>query len=85
MMDKITRYLRLAEEVFLVAESEVPAKTKYELIFSQELSRSLDQLFVLDYYDPDTSYEEDIAAYITALHEKCAEFRQIIGNAESMR
>ena len=85
MMDKITHYLRLAEEVFMVAKSEVPAKTKYELIFSDELCRSLDQLFPLDYYDPDTSYEDDIAAYVTALHEKCAEFRQILGNAERAR
>ena len=81
MMGKIMRYLRLAEEVFQIAESEVPAKTKYKLIFSKDLSQSLGQLFPLDYYDPDTSYEDDIQAYVTALHEQCAEFRQIVGNA----
>ena len=68
MMDKIRRYLTLADQVFQIAESDVPAKTKYELIFSDELSRSLGQLFSLDYYNPDTSYEDDIAAYVTALH-----------------
>jgi hypothetical protein len=79
-MDKIKRYLALADQVFQIAESAVPAKTKYELIFSADLSRALGQLYALDYYDPDLSYEEDVAAYVMVLHEKCAEFRQIVGN-----
>jgi hypothetical protein len=79
MMDKITRYLALADQVFQIAESAASAETKYDLIFSGELSSSLGQLFSLDYYDPDTSYEDDVAAYVTALHAKCSEFRQIVG------
>ena len=84
MMDKIRRYLALADQVFQIAESEAPAETKYELVFSDDLSRSLGQIFGLDYYDPDTSYEEDVQAYVTALRAKCAELRQIVGD-ESAR
>jgi len=85
MMDKIRRYLALADQVFQIAESDAAAKTKYELVFSEELSRSLGQIFNLDYYDPDTSYEDDVAAYVTALHAKCSELRQIVGNGEGLR
>jgi hypothetical protein len=80
-MEKINRYLRLADQVFLIADSDVTAKTKYELIFDAGLCRSLDQIFVLDYVDPDTSYEDDIAAYVSALRGKCSELRQITGDA----
>lgn len=81
MMDKISRYLRLADDAFQIADADVSAKTKYELIFDGGLCRTLGQIFSLDYVDPDTSYEEDVQAYISALHEKCSELRQILGNA----
>jgi hypothetical protein len=85
MMDKISRYLRIAEDAFQIADSAVSAKTKYTLIFDGGLCRTLDQIFSLDYVDPDTSYEDDVAAYVTALHAKCAELRQIVGNGESLQ
>lgn len=77
MMDKISRYLAIADQVFQIAESDAAAETKYELIFSEDGSRALGQIFQLDYYDPDTSYEEDVQAYVAALREKCAELRKI--------
>ena len=78
MMEKIKRFLDLADQVFQIAASNTAAEIKYELIFSAELSRALGQLFAIDYYDPDTSYEEDVAAYVGALHAKCTELRQVI-------
>lgn len=77
MMDKIKSYLAIADQVFQIAASAVAAETKYELIFSEEGSRALGRIFQLDYYDPDTSYEEDVQAYVAALHAKCAELRKI--------
>lgn len=82
MMDKIKRYLSIADQVFQIAESAASAETKYELIFSEEGSRALGRIFQLDYYDPDTSYEEDVQAYVSALHAKCAELRKITGAKE---
>lgn len=81
MMDKINRYLALADQVFLIADSKTSAETKYDLIFSDELSRALGLMFPLDYYDPDTSYEEDVQAYVSALRLKCDELRLIEGAA----
>jgi hypothetical protein len=79
MMDKIASYLRLADEVFQIADSAASTEIKYELIFDGGLCRSLAQIFRLDYYDPDTSYEDDVAAYVAALDAKCSELRQIVG------
>lgn len=85
MMDKIRRYLSLADQVLQIAASDAAAATKYELIFSEEGSRALGRIFQLDYYDPDTSYEEDVQAYVEALRVKCAELRKIDGAEEVQR
>ena len=77
MLDKIARYLGLADQVFQIAESAASGETKYQLIFSEDLSQALGQIFRLDFYDPDTSYEEDVGAYVLALREKCSELRKI--------
>ena len=47
-------------------------ETAYDLVFSDQLSGRVSQLLAklnhrLDYCDPDTTYEEDVTAYATAL------------------
>lgn len=74
--DKLARYLSLADRVFQIAESMASAETKYELIFSADLSCALSEIFRLEYYDPDTTCEEDVAAYVLALRDKCADLRK---------
>lgn len=76
-MDKIGRYLVLADQVFQIAASAASAETKYDLIFSEDLSRALGLIFRLEYADPDGSYEEDVAAYVAALRANCTELRKI--------
>jgi hypothetical protein len=51
---------------------------KYELIFKPGLSKQAFKLCSelgssLDYCDPDTSYEEDVMAFVTALNSKVCE------------
>ena len=82
MMDKIRRYLALADQVFQIADSDAAPEIKYELIFSEYLNRTLSQIFRLDYYDPDTSCEEDVQAYVSALRDKCAELRKVVSAGE---
>jgi len=41
---------------------------KYDLIFSDNISGKV----TLDYVDPDTSYEDDINAFMKALNEQIA-------------
>jgi hypothetical protein len=50
-------------------------KNAYYLIFSSEISRKIANTGIdLDYYDPDSSYEDDVRAYCRALEEKIKEF-----------
>lgn len=43
---------------------------KYDQIFSDDISVKVFNLVRLDYCDPDTSYEEDVTAFINAFNEK---------------
>lgn len=58
-----------------IRASSAQAEEQYDLIFSEHLSRTVFRLFrelgtELDYYDPDTSYEEDMDAFINAFQDK---------------
>ena len=59
-------------------ERAVSWKTKYDLIFSEDLSRAVFKLVRLDYCDPDTSYEDDVRAFVSALEDKAAELRDVL-------
>lgn len=53
-----------------------PWSTAYGLVFSKTCSRRAQELFKelnidFDYYDPDTSYEEDVEAFALALNNSC--------------
>ena len=74
---QIACYLALADRVFQVADSDADAETKYDQIFSAELSIALHNIFPLSYYDPDTTCEADVRAFVSALREQCAELRKI--------
>jgi hypothetical protein len=66
----------------LIKEKEVSWEVKYNLIFSKEIFRRIFDLFkelnlTFEYYDPDTSYEEDLTAFAFALEEKMQELSKI--------
>lgn len=66
----------------LVMQEDVDWEMKFDLVFSQEVSRRvfnlLDALNVsFDYYDPDTSYEEDVLAFSNAFNEKMEELKKV--------
>ena len=42
----------------------------YDKIFSEEISKRVWQLYNFDYYDPNTSYEEDVLAFLNAFDEE---------------
>ena len=44
-------------------------KQKFDLIFSDEISQKVFDLINLDYYCPDTSYEEDVIAFMDAFNK----------------
>lgn len=65
-------------------EAEKMWDTNFSLVFSDHISHRvrflLDEMNMsMDYYDPDTSYEEDVCAYADALNQKA---KTLIGLAK---
>lgn len=78
-LERIREYLTLFEEAKVIFDSEADWETKYDLIFSDQVSTPMNKLFRLDYYDPDTTYEEDLTAWFRAAEEKADELYKIVG------
>jgi hypothetical protein len=58
------------EEAETIFNSEATWEFKYDIIFDMGLWQALEEVgIMLDYCDPDTSYEEDVTAYMTAVSE----------------
>ena len=74
---KIEEYLNLIKIAEKIVYSDAPWEIKYEFIFSEEISIAANKLFRLDYYDPDTSYEEDVLAWFNAVEKQAAELKLI--------
>lgn len=73
MTSVLTELRDLHAQVNEVYESNLSWETKYDLIFSERLSRRIFGLIRLDYCDPDTSYEEDVKAFVEALNDRLRE------------
>ena len=72
------------QEMYLigVTDSRVDWEIIYDRVFSERCSRRVFTLCnelgsSLDYYDPDTSYEEDVAAFYWALKDKVTQFERL--------
>lgn len=57
--------MEIYERAKRIVASDLQWDEKYDMIFSEDISRK----FSLDYYDPDTSYKEDVMAFMNALDE----------------
>lgn len=83
--ERIRALVRMAAQAQAVVDDEaMDWEAKYDFIFSPEFSVYIrDTLgFRLDYYDPDTSYEEDVRAYVTALREKADQQAEVLKHLE---
>lgn len=69
-MSVLSELRDLQQEINEVYNSDLDWDVKYDLIFSERLSRKVFKLIRLDYYDPDTTYQEDVTAFVNALNEK---------------
>jgi hypothetical protein len=70
---KIGELIDLNIEAHKIVDSDLSWKAKYDLIFSDDISMKVK----LDYYDPDTSYEEDVYAWMTAFDEYLGKYKNI--------
>lgn len=62
-----------AKKIF---DSDINWNLKYDLIFSTDISRKVAGRF--DWYDPDTSYEEDVTYYMNAFGEYIEQIKKIL-------
>lgn len=68
--------------------SEKTWELAYDLIFNEKTSRQIFALFNdlgsrLDYYDPDTTYKEDVLAFTSAFDEKMKTLHVLVNKNES--
>ena len=61
--------LELHDNAAQIVNSDLSWEAKYDLIFSPNLSGKVFKICRLDYYDPDTTYEEDVMAFYNAFTE----------------
>lgn len=81
MFAEARQFIKLARAAQLLAESNAPWETKYDLIFSPDVSGAIKKTGIrLDYCDPDTSYEEDVRAFVSAATEKADELECALRN-----
>lgn len=80
MKEKIKAFIALAERAVTIRDVDIDDwRMKYDLIFSEEISGAIAATgFSLDYYDPDTSYEEDVRAYVDAVERKANHLRKVV-------
>jgi hypothetical protein len=62
-MDELNELL---EECNRIVDSDMSWEDKYDAIFSDRISKRVFSLLHLDYCDPDTTYEEDVMAFVDA-------------------
>ena len=85
MFDAQREFLSLANAASAIASSPAEWETKYDLIFSDAISGRIRDLGMApDYYDPDTSYEEDVMAYVAAHKTKADQMRLALGQLISL-
>jgi hypothetical protein len=71
ILSQLKKILSFSEEL---VNSDLQEELIYDMIFSEKISRQVYSLFnqtpiKFDYYDPDSSYQEDCMAFYYALKE----------------
>jgi hypothetical protein len=79
-MERFKEFISLADKAVAICDSNASWKTKYELVFSPEISQAIYETNVElnDYYDPDTTYQEDVMAFVSAVKAKADEVRECL-------
>lgn len=75
--EKVSEFLRLYDTAMRVFSSALPWDRKYDLIFDKDVSGAANKLFPIDWLDPDTSYEDDVRAFMEGWQKRAMEFRQL--------
>lgn len=77
-MENIKEFIKLVGDAQRIIDSPIEWETKFDLIFSDIISKKISELGILfEWCDPDTSYEDDVLAYYNAVKSKAEELEKI--------
>ena len=76
--DNTERFIKAAKRAIKIADSGISGELKFKLIFSENVSQEIFASGIpLDWQDPDTSYEEDVRAFVNAVEARLTEIERI--------
>ena len=78
-IDRASRFVETVRQMREVFTSDADWPTKYELIFPLAREARESSGVTVDYWDPDTTYEEDATACYQAYEAKARELAKAIG------
>ena len=82
----LLEWLRLEGDVQRILEREdVDWSQKFDLIFEDGIAQRMREIHPVDYYDPDSSYEEDVRAFCGAMHREEPTVRGMLSPSEAVR
>jgi hypothetical protein len=73
--EKLKRLNKKANDIF--NHVFLTWKEKYDQIISDEIFKEVYNLIYLEYYDPDTDYEEDVTAFMNAFNERMKNLNEL--------
>jgi len=80
-MENLRKFIELGKAAIAIADSDADPEVKYDMIFSDEIAVAMRATgYMVDYYDPDTSYEEDVAAYANAVRERVEQMEKALAD-----
>lgn len=72
-------FVHLADTAAAIAASDAPWTTKYNLIFTDEISCAMRSTGLMpEYCDPDSSAEDDVRALVRAAETRADELRPVL-------
>jgi len=70
------KYMKMFKELSgIVEDDRFDWDRKFEFCFSSGLYHQMQELYKVDYYDPDTSSKEDVMAFYIAAKSMCKDMR----------
>lgn len=74
---EITTFILTTAYAEEVLASDADWETKYEIVFKFVKPKIRATGIRVEWSDPDTSYEEDVTAYVSALRDKAAQLKKL--------
>ena len=92
LLNDVRRFIELAESAQRIIDADVDAdtgvdywKTKHDLIFSSLVKGEVDRTGIkFEWFDSDTSYEEDARQYVEGLTRKARSLQAILDHLDTM-